>query len=55
MENGMIILGEIGRRDVADSLRALADRSAIPSDAELAGFDELMKQKHLPTELGSKP
>jgi hypothetical protein len=37
------ILGTLSRRDIAESLRALADASNPPSDEDLASFDEFMK------------
>jgi hypothetical protein len=37
------ILGTLNRRDIAESLRALADVSNPPSDEDLASFDEFMK------------
>jgi hypothetical protein len=36
------ILGTLSRRDIAESLRALADVSNPPSDEDLASFDEFM-------------
>lgn len=37
------ILGTLSRRDIAESLRALADASNPPSEEDLASFDEFMK------------
>ncbi|MGE0565868.1 MAG: hypothetical protein AB7O50_15275 [Pseudolabrys sp.] len=37
------ILGTLSRRDIAESLRALADASNSPSAEDLASFDEFMK------------
>ncbi len=43
MENGGAIMGYISRRDVAEELRAMSDRSHLPSDQDLASFDAFMK------------
>ena len=43
LENGGAILGNISRRDIADELRAIADRGNLPSDEDLASFHEFMK------------
>lgn len=40
---GRYILGTISRRDVADSVRALADMPDPPSDEAIASFDASMK------------
>lgn len=37
------ILGYISRRDIADELRAAADRSTLPTDKDLSDFDAFMK------------
>jgi len=42
LENGGAILGNINRRDIADALRLLSDRTKPPTDEELASFDEFM-------------
>lgn len=36
-------LGTLSRRNVADGIRAFADRSAIPTSESLASFDEYAK------------
>ncbi len=43
LENNGAILGKISRRDIADELRALSDRSNPPTDDDLASFDAFMK------------
>lgn len=43
LENGPIILDTISRRDIADELRALNDKSTIPTDEDIASFDEFMR------------
>lgn len=43
LEKGKVILGTISRRDIADELRALNDRTTLPTDEELAAFDAFMK------------
>lgn len=43
LERGRVILGQISRRDIADELRAMGDRSRIPSEEDLKSFDEFMK------------
>ena len=43
LENGGAIMGYISRRDIADELRAISDRSRPPTDEDLASFDEFMK------------
>jgi hypothetical protein len=43
LERGRVILGQINRRDIADQLRAVSDRSRIPSEEDLTSFDEFMK------------
>jgi hypothetical protein len=37
------IFGRISRRDIADSLRALSDRSKIPTDAEIDDHKTMMR------------
>lgn len=43
LENGPIILDTISRRDIADELRALNDASKVPTDQDIASFDEFMR------------
>jgi hypothetical protein len=43
LERGRVILGQISRRDIADELRVMEDRSRIPSEADLKSFDDFMK------------
>jgi hypothetical protein len=43
LEVGRVILGTISRRDIADELRAISDRSKAPTDEEIASFDAFMK------------
>lgn len=40
---GRNILGTVSRRDIADSIRALADNEDPPDDKSLASFDAFMK------------
>lgn len=47
MDNGPIILGQINRRDIADSLRSIDFSSAPPSEAELKTFDDFMRGRML--------
>ncbi|OYW67106.1 MAG: hypothetical protein B7Z40_08710 [Bosea sp. 12-68-7] len=42
MSNGPMILGNISRRDIADEIRALSDRSRIPTPEDLKEFDASM-------------
>jgi hypothetical protein len=42
LENGMVILGTITRRDVADELRATNQKSALPTDDDIRSFDAFM-------------
>jgi hypothetical protein len=46
LENELVILGNISRRDVADELRAIIDRRNLPSDDDIKAFDEFMKASH---------
>jgi len=41
---GSVILDTISRRDIADELRAIADRSHLPTNEDLASFDKFMKE-----------
>jgi len=43
LERGRVILGQVSRRDIADQLRAMSDRSHIPSEDDLESFDDFMK------------
>ncbi|MBA7478085.1 hypothetical protein ES707_13501 [subsurface metagenome] len=43
LECGRVILGQLSRRDIADQLRAMNDRSKIPTDEEIDSFDEYME------------
>jgi hypothetical protein len=43
LENNGAILGNINRRDIADEFRHLTDRKKLPTDDDLASFDEFMK------------
>jgi hypothetical protein len=43
LENGRYSMGNINRRDIADEIRALAADDAIPSDEEIASFEEFMR------------
>lgn len=45
MDNGPIILGNINRRDIADSLRSINCDSEPPSDEVINSFDEFMNCK----------
>jgi hypothetical protein len=37
------LAGTVSRRDIAEGLRAIADRSSAPTDEDLASFDECMR------------
>jgi hypothetical protein len=37
------IMGDISRRDIAEELRALRNRDNLPTDEDIASFDEFMK------------
>lgn len=43
LENQAGTFGTINRRQIAESLRSMADRSNIPSDADIASFDAYIK------------
>jgi hypothetical protein len=43
MEAGQVILGNLNRRNVAEGIRSWRDRSELPTDESLAGFDAYMK------------
>ncbi len=43
LESDGAILGIISRRDIADELRAISDRSKPPTDEDIASFDMFMK------------
>jgi hypothetical protein len=43
LEAGQISLGTLSRRNVADGIRAFADRTEIPTTESLKSFDEYMK------------
>jgi hypothetical protein len=42
MSTGLMILGNISRRDIADEMRALTERSQFPSASDLNEFDASM-------------
>lgn len=44
LSSGRYILGTISRRDIADSLRALAENTDPPDDETLATFDQFMRE-----------
>lgn len=44
MEAGQVVLGIINRRDIADGIRTFSDRTKIPTEAEIAEFDNFMRQ-----------
>ena len=46
IEKGNVILGTISRRDIADELRAMQDRTSIRSDEKIASFDAFMDADH---------
>ncbi|PBB39617.1 hypothetical protein [Mesorhizobium sp. WSM3868] len=48
LESGRVILGTLSHRDVADAMRRLNGRSQIPTDQNLADFDESMRVSDLP-------
>lgn len=50
LEAGQLSLGTLSRRNVADGIRAFADRSEIPDPDSLKAFDEFMK-----ADTGRKP
>lgn len=43
ISRGRDILGKMSRRDIADELRAISDRSNPPTDEDLNSFDDFMK------------
>lgn len=43
LEIGQYSLGTMSRRDVADEIRALANTEYVPSEADIASFDEFMR------------
>lgn len=43
LENGQYSMGTINRRDIADEIRALAANDSVPSDDDIASFDEFMR------------
>lgn len=43
LESGQVSLGTLSRRNVADGIRAFADRKEIPTEDSLTSFDEYMK------------
>jgi hypothetical protein len=43
LERGRVILGQISRCDIADELRAMGDRSKIPSEEDVKSFDLFMR------------
>jgi hypothetical protein len=43
IERGRVILGQVSHRDIADQLRAMSDRSHIPSEDDLKSFDDFME------------
>ena len=48
LENNGVILGNISRRDIADELRALSNRTTLPSDDDLKSFDSFMEAARNP-------
>lgn len=48
LEAGQVILGTLTRREVADSIRAIRDRTNIQTREELADFDQFMKSSRVP-------
>jgi hypothetical protein len=48
LENGQYSMGYINRRDIADEIRALLITNIIPTDDEIASFEEFMRG---PTEM----
>lgn len=43
IENGRYSIGDINRRDIADEIRMLASNGYVPSDEDIASFDEFMR------------
>lgn len=43
IENGIYSMGYINRRDIADEIRALFKSDYVPSDEDIASFDEFMR------------
>jgi hypothetical protein len=41
--NGGAIWGTLNRQEIADSLRSILDRSNVPTDEDIASFDNAMK------------
>jgi hypothetical protein len=50
LEKGGVILDYISRRDIANELRGISDRSSVPSEADLASFDASMNPPANPFE-----
>lgn len=43
LENGSYSMGYVNRRDIADDIRGLLSMDTLPTDEELASFDEYMR------------
>lgn len=43
IENGVYSIGDINHRDIADEIRALLADDYVPSDEDIASFDEFMR------------
>lgn len=51
LESGRVILGTLSHRDVADAIRALTDRTDIPTDDDITSFDASMRVSDFPDPL----
>lgn len=43
LENGLYSMGTINRRDIADEIRAFPGDDVLPTDEDIAAFDEFMR------------
>ncbi len=43
LENGQYSMGYVNRRDIADDIRSLLDDQSVPTDEEIASFEEYMR------------
>lgn len=48
LESGRVILGTLSHRDVADAIRGLNDRSDIPTEEDIASFEDSMRVTDIP-------
>ncbi|MCR9193746.1 MAG: hypothetical protein NXH88_03385 [Hyphomonas sp.] len=43
LENGQYSMGSVNRRDIAEGIRALLTSDSVPSDEEIASFEEFLR------------